>query len=237
MPGSKLIRLEGCDVWVGPPTLPGLTVVRKVRVGESEPSELLEQVRDTVTGIGRRSARWWITPLSTPSDLAQILLSHSLTVESEAIMAMLAKCNSIAEGSTDIHVRPAETLEDYIACARISAAAFGNEPPADEAFREVIEQEKADDRVAQYMAEIDGRPVASARATFSPEGVALNGGGTLPEARGQGAYRALVAARCRDAENRGIDWAVVQARPSAAPILLRLGFEEVGLIQVLFDSW
>ena len=49
-----------------------------------------------------------------------------------------------------------------------------------------------------YLAYVDGQPVARASGSFGDEAVSLFGGSTLPEARGRGAYRALVAARWED---------------------------------------
>ena len=237
MPGSGLNRFESCDIWIGPPTLPDLTVVRRVRLADGNPIDLLHSVRESVEALGRRSARWWITPLTTPSDLAAALIAHPVAVEDPQIIAMAIRCSAVESASSDVQVRRAETLDDYIACSQVGASAFGQEMSERDAVAAVFESESAEPRVGAYLAEIDGKPVATARATFHPEGVTLNGGGTLPEARGRGAYRALVAARCRDAESMGIQWAVVQARPSAAPILERLGFEPVGNIQVLIDRW
>lgn len=237
MPGSRLQQLDECEIWVGPPTLPNLTVVRKIRLGPGDPRALLRRVREAINAFGRSSARWWITPLSTPTNLIEDLRSHSFKSEGESITAMVTRCSSISEGPGDIEVREAETLDDYVTCGRIGAVAFGTEPPELAAVASVFEAENADERVAAYIALIDRRPVATARATFTSNGVALNGGATLPEARSRGAYRALVSARCRDAEARNIEWVVVQARPSAAPILVRLGFEPVGQIQVLLDEW
>lgn len=237
MPGSSLLRLDECEIWVGPPTLPNLTVVSKVRLGPGDSGVLLRRVREAITALGGRSARWWITPLSTPPMLARALASHSLASDEEIIVAMAARCSSIANGPSEVEVRRAETLDDYILCGEIGSVAFGTEPSPRDAVAAVFEAERSEERVALYMALIDGRPVATARATFAPDGVVLNGGATLPDARGRGAYRALVSARCREAEARDIEWVVVQARPSAAPILSRVGFESVGQIQVLFDAW
>jgi predicted GNAT family acetyltransferase len=237
MPGSSLSRLDHCQVWVGPPTLPNLTVVRKVRLGDKSPSDLIERVRETVTALGRRSARWWITPLSTPANIFEVLASHSLAVDDEVITAMATRCSSIVPAGSRVKVRRAESVDDYVTAVKVAAVAFGAEAPPNDAVAAVFEGERDEEGVAVYLAEIDDRPVATARATFSPEGVALNGGATLPEARGRGAYRALVSARCRDAEARNIEWVVVQARPSAAPILKWLGFKELGEIRTLVDTW
>ena len=82
-------------------------------------------------------------------------------------------------------------------------------------------------RTSSYLAYLDGEPVARATASFSEHGVTLFGGATLPEARGRGAYRALVAARWEDAVARGTPALVTQASAMSRPILARLGFREV----------
>jgi predicted GNAT family acetyltransferase len=86
-----------------------------------------------------------------------------------------------------------------------------------------------------YLAYLDGEPVAFARALFGESGVALLGGGTLPHARGRGAYVSLVHARWQDAVARGTPSLVVQAGTMSRPILERLGFEPLGEIRLLVD--
>jgi GNAT superfamily N-acetyltransferase len=55
----------------------------------------------------------------------------------------------------------------------------------------------------------------------------LYGGGTLPEHRGRGLYRALVARRVHDALAGGARYMRVDALPTSQPILERLGFYEL----------
>jgi hypothetical protein len=88
-----------------------------------------------------------------------------------------------------------------------------------------------------YLAFLDGEPVARGSASFSERGATLFGGSTLPEARGRGAYRALVAARWRDAVARGTPVLVTQASPMSRPILAQLGFREVCEIRILLDAF
>ena len=88
-----------------------------------------------------------------------------------------------------------------------------------------------------YLAFADGKPVARASAAFGERGATLFGGSTLPEARGRGAYRALVAARWDDAVERGTPILVTQAGPMSRPILGRLGFREVCEIRILVDRF
>lgn len=82
------------------------------------------------------------------------------------------------------------------------------------------------DLVHVVVAELDGEPASAAWSSFTPGSpfVGLFGGSTVPEARGRGLYRALVAARLREAAARGARVATVDAGPMSRPILGRLGF-------------
>lgn len=82
-----------------------------------------------------------------------------------------------------------------------------------------------------YLAYDGGRPVASATAEFMPEGVFLAAGSTLPDARGRGAYAALVHAR-HDTVEHGTPLLVTQAREGSARALERLGFETLARLQL-----
>jgi GNAT superfamily N-acetyltransferase len=68
-------------------------------------------------------------------------------------------------------------------------------------------------------------PVCGARVSFDATDFAgLWGGGTLPEWRGRGIYRAMVDYRARLAAERGYRYLQVDASPMSRPILERLGF-------------
>ena len=68
-------------------------------------------------------------------------------------------------------------------------------------------------------------PVCAARVSFdATDFVGLWGGGTLPEWRGRGIYRAMVGYRARLAAQRGCRYLQVDASPMSRPILERLGF-------------
>ena len=88
-----------------------------------------------------------------------------------------------------------------------------------------------------YVAYLDGEPVSAARLEMPrlSEFAGLFGGGTVPEHRGRGIYRALVAARAEDARERGYRYLSVDARATSLPILLRLGF--VPLTTVTSWNW
>jgi GNAT superfamily N-acetyltransferase len=138
-----------------------------------------------------------------------------------------------------VPVRRAESLADYSAAERIKLAAFGG--ALDDDAVELLAQRKLDDDRetgvgASFLAVLDGRPVGTARVVLCDAGAVFNAGCVLPEARGRGAYRALVAARVEAARAAGADAVVTQAGRMSRPILERLGFREVVSVRVLVDD-
>lgn len=87
----------------------------------------------------------------------------------------------------------------------------------------------APDDLLVWTAEADGVVVSASRIEFRPgtEFAGLWGGSTLPQWRGRGIYRALVARRAQLAAARGVRYLQVDASPDSAPILRRLGFQAV----------
>ena len=81
-----------------------------------------------------------------------------------------------------------------------------------------------------FVAEAGGSTVVCAGWVRFPSGTefaTLWGGATLPEWRGRGIYRALVAERARLAAERGCRYLEVDASDDSRPILERLGFRPV----------
>lgn len=67
-----------------------------------------------------------------------------------------------------------------------------------------------------FFAELDGRPIGTGALTMHGGVALLAGASTIPEARRQGAQRALLAARLRHAADHGCDLAMMCAAPGSA---------------------
>jgi predicted GNAT superfamily acetyltransferase len=79
-------------------------------------------------------------------------------------------------------------------------------------------------------------PVAEGGIAATTAGpLVLSGGATRPEARGRGAYRALVRARWDEAVRRGHPTLVAQASSMSRPVLQRAGFRQVGTVTLFAD--
>lgn len=87
------------------------------------------------------------------------------------------------------------------------------------------------DTIEAVVAMAGDTPVSAARMEMRPGSpfAGLWGGGTVPEWRGHGIYRLLVAHRARVAAARGIRYLQVDASEDSRPILERLGFGVLGV--------
>ena len=131
---------------------------------------------------------------------------------------------------TGFEVRRIASFDDYLIGLEIalSAEQYTDEVRAQRRNEAEAHYERRKDGPSmEWLASLDGEPVAHARAYPGPRGLLLDGGATLPSARGRGAYRALVAARWEEAVARGTPALVVQAQDTSRPILERCGFEVV----------
>jgi GNAT superfamily N-acetyltransferase len=99
---------------------------------------------------------------------------------------------------------------DYTAFGRALATRLDSEPES----------------VTPVLAMAGDRPVCASRIEFhqGTDFASLWGGGTLPEWRNKGIYRAMVGYRARLAAERGFRYLQVDAQPPSRPILERLGF-------------
>jgi GNAT superfamily N-acetyltransferase len=87
--------------------------------------------------------------------------------------------------------------------------------------------------LSAYVAYVDGVPASCGWTYFNPGSsfASLWGGTTRPGYRGRGLYTSLVAARAQEAKERGSRFLVVNAGPMSQPILERLGFVVLTMIQ------
>jgi GNAT superfamily N-acetyltransferase len=110
--------------------------------------------------------------------------------------------------------------------------AVANGRPARQSVEEVMERLEQPG-IAYFVAYAEGRPVCSGGLHLPPARAfaGLYSGGTVPDHRGRGVYRALVAARAAEARRRGFRYLTVDARETSRPILQRLGFEPLATVR------
>ena len=209
---------------------PGWNVAQRFRLRPDEVEEVRAEIHGHLRRNGRAACSWEVGSSATPSDLVDRLHALGLVDDEPDPLAIgMVLTNEPEEPPpAGVEVRRARTREELLEAGRIAAVAFGM--PG-----EVPEPEEPTPGLETYVAYVDGRAAARATAAFTEYGATLFGGATLPEARGRGAYRALVAARWEDAVARGTPMLVTQAGRMSRPILERLGFRAVCEIRILVD--
>jgi GNAT superfamily N-acetyltransferase len=231
-PEDERIANDRYVLWMGRGDEPGWNVAQRFRLDGSEVEAVREEIHGLLRERGRTACTWEIGTHATPPGLVDRLLALGLVDDSEPLaLGMVLDRAPEQEPPADVEVRHAATPDDHFDSARIAAVAFGMPEP------QRRDDDEPDPNNVVYLAYIDGKPVARASGAFGEHGVTLFGGATLPEARGRGAYRALVAARWQDAVARGTPLLVTQAGKMSRPILERLGFRAVCEIRILLDAF
>jgi GNAT superfamily N-acetyltransferase len=219
-------------LWMGRADEPSWNVAQRFRLSDGEIDDVRVEIHARLRAKGRSACTWEVGTHATPGDLVDRLLERGLVDDSTPLAVGMVLTEPPVGRRPDVEVRPATTPDEKLAAARIAAVAFGMPEP-----ESVSDEEDGDNDNVVYVAYVDGEPVARGTASFSAHGVTLFGGATLPEARGRGAYRALVAARWDEAVRRGTPALVTQASPMSRPILARVGFREVCEIRILLDDF
>ncbi|MEU1516373.1 GNAT family N-acetyltransferase [Streptomyces sp. NPDC005811] len=162
-----------------------------------------------------------------PADLGRRLTEAGFTAEPEETLMIGETSEQLLDAPPPQGVR-IERVTDAAGVELMVAAnekAFGH----DGSFLRdlVLARLAADpDAIVALVALAGDEPVSSARVELVPgtRFAGLWGGGTTPEWRGRGIYRALIAHRARIAAERGYRYLQVDALDQSRPILERLGF-------------
>ncbi|CAM5495632.1 hypothetical protein GCM10010329_73680 [Streptomyces spiroverticillatus] len=190
-----------------------------------------EQVRH-FTALGL-DFEWKHYSHDRPEDLPQRLLAAGFVPEGpEAVMvgeaAGLATDPVLPDGVRLLEVTDKTGIDLMV---RAHELAFG-EDSSRLGHQILARLTEAPDTLSVIVAMVGDEPVSAARAEFDPgtQFATLWGGGTAPEWRGKGIYRALVAHRARTATARGYRYVQSDAvLDTSRPILQRLGFAQLSI--------
>ncbi|KAF4407136.1 GNAT family N-acetyltransferase [Streptomyces lycii] len=202
-----------------------------------------EQIRD-FTALGLDGFEWKLYAHDRPGDLAERLLAAGFRPEPTETL-MVAETAVIARGggppggdvagapaAPEIRLRRVVDAAGVELVVRVHEQAFGvGATERSRIGQRLLSQlSGAPDTVAAVVALAGDVPVSAARMELHPgtDFAGLWGGGTVPEWRGRGLYRALVTFRARVAAERGYRLLQVDASDQSTPILRRLGFTPLG---------
>lgn len=215
-------------------------VVQRLRIASAHVEETIAEIRAVVALRGKTVCQWEVADSATPPDLVDRLLALGFAPHSDESLAIgMVLTEPPADDSPGVTTRPVETLAELEDAVRIAHAAFGSSQAfTDESVaRAAVTFQNEGHGWRTYLAFADGQPIGQATAGFTEHGVLLFGGATREDARGRGAYRALVRARWDDAVAAGTPVLVTHAGAMSRPILTRLGFREVSRIHILVDEF
>lgn len=218
---------------------PTTTLISRLRLDPDEVPEAIHEVREEIGRRKHREAIWRIGSSATPADLVDRLTAHGFVPSDRpghephlTSMVLIEEPPSV----DGVEARRIETAAELQLARSISATAF-DEQEDEEDWDMRFVAERAGHTPRMYLAFVDGAPVGAASALVEADcpAVMLVSGGVLAEARGRGAYRALVRARWDDAVAARQPALVVHAGAMSRPILERLGFHAVAEQEVLLD--
>ena len=209
----------------------GFANALRLRLHDDEVAEVIETARRWFGARGRASFSWFVSDETTPRDLGDGLVRAGAVVE-DTLTAMVLE-HEPEPGPRDVIVRPVRTLAEFDAYQELFIAGYGFSPDVAATMRAGAEAAwrhwQSEPGRVLYVASIDGLPVAEGGIAATTAGpLVLSGGSTRPEARGRGAYRALVRARWDEAVLSGHPQLVAQASAMSRPVLQRAGFRRSG---------
>lgn len=202
---------------------------RDVGVTGAELDRLIARQRDYFQARGQ-GVEWKLRDHDLPADLPERLVAAGF-VPQEPSTVLVGFADQVAADPVlpnGVVLRRVSAVEDLRRFADLQSEVFGVDCSwvADDLAARV----SADPgQLSILVAQAGDRVVCAAFADFCPgtDFVALLGGATLPDWRGRGLYRAMIAERAREAVARGFRLLHVDASPASAPILRRCGFHAI----------
>lgn len=225
--------------------IPGPNGVSWIRCAPGEADDVIDEVHATVSPR-HLPLMWLIDPDTTPADFADDLAAHCVFPEPEApeVAVMVLPIDASIDPPTVDGLAMHDALaspEAFRSADRVNGVAFGDPERGSTPEQMAAQERRRHDFLAAgnrrvLLATVDGEPAGSAGLTlYPPAGAIINGGAVMPEFRGRGIYRALLAARLEMARQAGAGGVAVWGGPMSAPILAKVGFEKVGWRRFYLD--
>jgi hypothetical protein len=190
-------------------------------------------VEEVVAFFGERASRWQVPDTFETAALERAMGRAGYRPAQRHEARCIRPEQYRARPHPALRVEPVRSLATLRDCIDVQERGFARPNPHtdDELEAELARCADPAGRIHRFVAYAGDEPVSSAGLTWFPDlrfGF-LWAGATVPEARGQGAYSALVAARMKRARELGAEWVGLYALDStSAPIVARQGFEDVG---------
>lgn len=184
-------------------------------------------IREQVDDFAARKLpfSWKVYAYDSPPDLVNLLQLQGFTSDPpDAVMVLeIEKAASSMQVSPQIDVRriDAGELEDVV---KVLEQVWGGS--FNWVYQRLGSHLAIPDYLSVYVAYRNSQPACAGWTYYHPnsEFASLWGGGTVQAYRNQGLYTAVLAARVREAAQRGLRYLVTDASPMSQPVLSRRGF-------------
>ncbi|MCU1535848.1 MAG: hypothetical protein JWP82_199 [Humibacillus sp.] len=235
VPDEARVHRTGDLLVIAYPDYVGTPTVARSLGSDRNPAGLVEEAHDAARALGRERVWWQVGTGRPPEGLADELLRlGGVVVQRMDVLALPLTDEGtpglgLPDGVTTRRVEDAASLRQAL---EVSRAAFDDPPVTDEMVADQLVEVRRTLETAsggRVLASVDGSPASTGGFTMADDVARLWGGGTHPELRGRGAYRAALAARLHLAAGMGATLALTHGRvESSSPILQRLGFTRHG---------
>lgn len=213
-----------------PPRFGGGVRASQVR-SSGNAAAVLDHAIERTRSWGESQLTFWTNPSDSPDLEDELRRRGAEHIDTVAVLA-----GGIAE--LDVDVPANVTAEIVSTLAQVREVDAINVPVWEQAaldegglrveLEEVVSNLDSGAGV-RVLGRLDGRAVSTGGCTIVDGFTRLWGAATLAEARGHGAYRAVLAERLRASAERGATTALVKGRiATSAPILRRVGFRHFG---------
>lgn len=177
----------------------------------------------------RQSFEWKIFELPKIDFLPDTLKRHGFILKRQSRLMYMAADFKI-NCSNRVTVKPVLNGTDFELLLDVNEKAFGRRSDwlKTGLRREIIEKPNL---VKAFIAFVDETPAACAWIKIYSNIGFLFGGGTIPELRGNGAYKAIVNERAKFANSVGVDFIISECSPDSERVLRSLEFVDAGNVQ------
>jgi GNAT superfamily N-acetyltransferase len=177
--------------------------------------------------------RWLVGPTSRPVDFGEQLLraGYDLVSDSAGMALDLAGFEPEAPPA-GVEIVTVDDLAGLDAWAEVQRRALDLDPTRTRAWRDAHDRALgADIPLRDWLALLDGVPVAAAALFVAARVAGIYNVATVPEARGRGIGRAVTTAALAEAVAREERTAVLGSSDMGYPVYRRLGFREVSRLR------
>lgn len=197
----------------------------------ADAAAVLDHAVERTRGWGESRLTFWTNPSDSPDLEPELIHRGAEHIDTATVFA-----RSLDDLEVDVPPEATaeivRTLEQTREADAINVPVWNQAPLDEEGLRVEFAELTAgleSRQLVRVLGRLDGRAVSTGGCTLIDGFTRLWGAATLEDARGRGAYRAVLAERLRISAEFGATTALVKGRvATSAPVLSRVGFERFG---------